>query len=534
MLNLPYKNELINSLDEFISCGREKDLDGVFLKHESDFNGDFDVAIVGYGPVGATLANLLGLYGLRVGVFEREDSVYHQPRASHMDGEVMRIYQSAGLSESLESITIGAKGYEFLNAEGKVLLKLQKPEGKSPQGWDYHYRFYQPTFEAVLREGVKRFGNVSVYLNADVIDIVQEEKQVTLGVVKRQEDVIQKFSAKYIVGCDGGRSMVRRTMDTSLEDVGLRQQWLVIDVKLKHSVDLPKLGIQYCNPARPITYVPKIGGHDRFRWEMMLMPNEQKDDMERPERVWELLSPWLNSDDAVLERAAVYNFHSVLAAHWRKGRVLLAGDSAHQMPPFLGQGMCAGVRDASNLAWKLQMVIKGKSNDGLLDTYQSERSHHVRSFIDMATELGKIITEIDPVKAKERDKKFLEGPTQTLVQPAPILGPGLHGDEAAPVRDIFPQPKLQDGRLLDEALGLHFAVIGDASVVNSLSDETKRFLDEIDAVVLTDFGSEVQAVLDNYGKRIVMLRPDRYMLGTASDAAEFNQLVHQLQRQLKI
>jgi 3-(3-hydroxy-phenyl)propionate hydroxylase len=266
---------------------------------------------------------------------------------------------------------------------------------------------------------------------------------------------------------------------------------------------------------------------------MMLLPGEQSEDMERPESVWELLSPWLKPEDASLERAAVYTFHSVIAADWRKGRVLLAGDSAHQTPPFLGQGMCAGVRDAANLAWKLDMVIKGKAGESLLDTYQSERSYHVQAFIDMATELGKIITVIDPEMAAERDKKFLEGPLQTLVQPAPTLGPGLHGDEAALGGDIFPQPNLDDGRLLDEALGLRFAVIGDAWVINGVSDDSKQFLKEIDSVVLTECGSEVQARLESYEKSVIVIRPDRYVLGTASNAVELDALIRRLQDQLK-
>jgi len=383
-----------------------------------------------------------------------------------------------------------------------------------------------------LREGVKRFSNVQVYLSREVVEVVQDDDQAVLKVENKQDGSLQTISSLYVVGCDGGRSMVRRSMEATLVDIGLRQQWLVIDIKLKQPVDLPKIGIQYCNPARPITYVPMIGDYDRFRWEMMLMPGEQKEEMERPERVWELLQPWVNPENAELERAAVYVFHSVIASHWRKGRILLAGDSAHQTPPFLGQGMCAGIRDAANVTWKLEMVINGKADESLLDTYQSERSPHVHAFIDLATELGKIITVTDPVKALERDRKLLEGPTQTLVQPAPSLGAGVHAGGGIG-GTIFPQPRLKDGRLLDDVIGPRFAVIGSSSVIDHVAPETKQMWNALGAVVLTETDNEIAQVLKDLKAEVVLLRPDRYVLGAANRSSELDEVTLLLQQYLK-
>lgn len=494
---------------------------------------DFDVAIVGCGPVGVTLANMLGQQGLRVGIFEKESSVYHQPRASHMDAEVMRVYQALGLSETLSESMIGAKGYEFLNQDGKVLLKLGKPEGTSPHGWNYHYRFYQPNLEKTLRAGLERFQTVKVFLNHEVSGISEEDGFAVLQVVNKQNASALEVSSSFVIGCDGGRSMVRRLMGSSMDDVGLHQQWLIIDVKVTDKVDLPTKGIQYCDPARPITYVPMIGDLNRYRWEIMLLPGEQKEEMERLEQVWSLISPWVTPDNAEIERAAVYVFHSVIAKDWRKNNILLAGDSAHQTPPFLGQGMCAGVRDTSNLAWKLEMVINGKADVSLLDTYQSERSPHVRQFIDMATELGEIITILDYQKAAERDREFLKGPVQTLVQPTPSLGPGVYVEGEELAGTLFPQPRLDNGQLMDDVIGSHFAIIGDTSLINGVSETTRGIWKDIGAAVLKDYGSELQQILLKNRTSVIIIRPDRYVFGTANSTLELDDLTNQLQNFLK-
>ncbi|MEB3100134.1 bifunctional 3-(3-hydroxy-phenyl)propionate/3-hydroxycinnamic acid hydroxylase MhpA [Ferviditalea candida] len=485
---------------------------------------DFDVAIVGYGPVGATLANLLGQEGLKVAVFEREKSVYHQPRASHLDGETMRVYQSASLSKEIDEITIGAKGYDYINAEGQLLLKLRRDEGRGPQGWDHHYRFYQPALELTLRKGVERFDQVRVFLQNEVLNIVEAENHAVLKVLDKEEGTVRKFSAAYVVGCDGARSLVRSIMGTPMEDLGLHQPWLVIDIKLKRPVDLPINGIQFCNPKRPITYVPQIGSYDRYRWEIRVLPGEAKEDMERPERIWDLLSPWVKPEDAELERASVYIFHALLAQGWRKGRMILAGDAAHMTPPFLGQGMCAGVRDVANLAWKLKLVIQNKVSDALLDSYEAERSPNVREYIQMAVELGEIIATLDPISAAERDQRMLEAP-QSLTEPVPPLGRGLHGNAPAPAGTLFPQPELDNGMKLDDAIGLRFAVIGYSAVIESAPLEAKKLWETIGAAVLfAEQGAEITQWLDENGVKAVIIRPDRYVLGAAANAAELYEI----------
>lgn len=480
---------------------------------------DYDVIIVGYGPIGAALANLLGQQNVRVAIFEREADVFHQPRASHLDAEIMRVFQTVGLADTLEPKLVSTKGTHFINPAGKLLLEFERREGLGPLGWDNHYRFYQPTLEQVLREGVDRFESVDVYLSHDVTDITSDENQVKVTVENVHDQTQREFTAKYAVGCDGGRSLVRAVMGNEIEDLGLHQPWLVVDVKLKQPVDLPEQSIQFCNPARPMTYVPKIGSHDRYRWEIMLMPGDEKEEMEREETVWELIKPWVNPDNAVLERATVYTFHSVLVKQWRKGRLLLAGDAAHQMPPFMGQGLCAGVRDVSNLAWKMNMVLKQQASEELLDTYGSERSPHVRQYIKLSMELGSIITARTPEEIAEREKKTNE----VLKQIAPPLGQGLHGDEPLPAGTLFPQPRMNDGRLLDEVIGaFNFAVIGDQRIIDQVSSETKQIWKDLHATIITQLCPEIEQWLDVHDVKALILRPDRYILATAQQSEQLD------------
>ncbi|MGG1662076.1 bifunctional 3-(3-hydroxy-phenyl)propionate/3-hydroxycinnamic acid hydroxylase [Brevibacillus sp. NRS-1366] len=348
----------------------------------------YDVAIVGYGPAGETLANLLGQAGKKVIVFEKEESVYHAPRASHLDGEVMRIYQSIGLAEKIEKVTIGAKGYHFLNAEGRLLTELVRRDGKGPHGWNHHYRFHQPVLEGLLRKGAERFGNVHVHLCHEVTRIEQNEHHSAILAKNRKDGTTRETKALYTIGCDGARSTVAKWMGTVKRDVGLHEPWLVVDIKLKRQVNLPNTGIQYCEPARPTTFIPYVGARDRFRWEMKVLPGETKEELEEPERVWELLSRWLTPEDAELERAAVYMFHSTITERWRNNRLFLAGDAAHQMPPFLGQGMCAGIRDVANLSWKLAINTPNNptgytlSLDEMTAIAEIARENHIHVFCD--------------------------------------------------------------------------------------------------------------------------------------------------------
>jgi 3-(3-hydroxy-phenyl)propionate hydroxylase len=409
----------------------------------------------------------------------------------HFDGEVMRIFQAAGLADRIATVVrTSEKGMHFVNGEGRTLMIRRGTLGVGPHGWPGNWYFHQPILDGVLREGLRRFDNVRVHLGHEVASV-------------------DDLDARYVVGCDGARSLVRHAIGSRRVDLGLHQPWLVVDLLCKPDSPrvkaLPDYTVQLCDPARPMTVV-SVGG-DRRRWEIMLMPGDDPERLTDPDIFWPMMVRWVGPEDAHLERAAVYTFHSVVQEGWRKGRLLLAGDACHQTPPFLGQGMCAGLRDAANLAWKLATIVKDGAPEALLDTYESERLPHVRTFIELAVKLGAVLQETDREAAARRDRRFEAG-VEMFDFPQPQLGPGCRVDAPPPVGTMFPQPRLADGRLMDEAIGQRFAVVGDRRLLDGL---------HTDAVLLPDVGRDWCAQ-HNIGAAI--LRPDRYIFAVARNQAE--------------
>ncbi|MDO9283436.1 MAG: bifunctional 3-(3-hydroxy-phenyl)propionate/3-hydroxycinnamic acid hydroxylase [Aquabacterium sp.] len=480
-----------------------------------------DVAIIGCGPAGATLANLLAERGLSVLVLEREADIYALPRAIHFDGECMRVFQAIGVAETLRPQLLVSPGMKFVDAEGHVLIDWSRPQQVGPQGWHASYRFHQPVFEGVLRQRMASHPNIALRLRHDVFAIEPQADGVRLRVEDMRSGRLYETRARYVVGCDGARSLVRRFMDTELDDLQSHERWLVLDVLLKRPrPDLGDHSIQFCDPRRPSTYVRGVG--DRRRWELMLMPGDDPATLTRPENVWPLLARWVTPDDATLERPAVYTFHSVVARGWRNGRLLIAGDAAHQTPPFMGQGMCAGVRDVANLAWKLADVVQGVAPESLLDSYESERSPHVREFIETAVRLGGIIQATDPAQVARRNAEMTTNP-QVFHTPQPALGPGAHdgGEQAG---RIAPQPVFDDGSRFDDAVGYHHALVVQPALAAAATALAGRR-----AVVVPAASAPLQAWLAGFDVAAVLVRPDRYVAGTATDEATLRAL---LQRQL--
>jgi 3-(3-hydroxy-phenyl)propionate hydroxylase len=488
----------------------------------------FDVAIVGFGPTGATLANLLGSAGLSVMVLEKEAVIFPLPRAIHFDGEVMRIFQSLGLKNETMAISRpGIQGMHFVNAANETLMIRGGTAALGPHGCANNYYFHQPELEALLREGCKRFPNVTVLLEHELLSVTGGAENALLSVRNLAVGKTAEFQARYVVGCDGARSPVRKSMGSPLIDLGLRQPWLVFDVMLQREVALPDYTVQICDPARPMTFCNVT--NNRRRWEIMVMPGDDHEELVKPENLWKLVSRWVTPADASLERAAIYTFHSVIATGWRKGRLLLAGDACHQTPPFLGQGMCAGIRDAANLAWKLEAITQGRATDELLDSYEAERAPHVRSLIELAVRLGSIIQTTDPAQARARDEKFASGGPEIFELPAQSLG-GRDLDNAShkAVGCPFPQPRLADGRLLDELLGRRMAVIGRKDIIEKISAGTARRWQQAGAQVIDQPDAALVQWLDAHKLAAVIIRPDRYVQGVARNTQELEDISRRL------
>jgi 3-(3-hydroxy-phenyl)propionate hydroxylase len=483
-----------------------------------------DVLIAGYGPTGATLAAFLGLYGVRAVAVDPAREVYHQPRAAHFDHEIMRVWQRLGIAEQVLPSTRALPAYEFRNGDNQILLRFQQAGVTTPSGWAPSYMFHQPSLEEALRARAATMPGTEVRLGTSVVAI---EKNDASGVVARIADeggTETSVSARFLIGADGGSSPVRRMLDGALFDYGFDEPWLVIDTVVTDEDGLPPFGLQMCDPKRPTTVMPMAPL--RRRWEFMMLPGETADEMLDERRIAALLAPWVREGQAEIVRKAVYRFHGLVAQQWRVGSVMLAGDAAHQMPPFMGQGMCSGIRDADALAWRLASIVRDKASPSLLDSYQREREPHVRSIIETAIFMGRVVCTLDPVAASERDKGMLAqraAKAHAQDDPPPPLETLKAGCFASGARagHLFPQAMQACtstgvcGRL-DDLLGPGFWLI-----TRTASDA--RWPVPVKTIVLDEDISEESGRLNEWfdacDAPAVLVRPDRYVFGAGEPAA---------------
>lgn len=499
----------------------------------------YDIAIVGYGPVGQTLAILLAKRGWRVGVFEKQPQPYPLPRAVHFDHEVGRILQSVGVADEIVGLTETADSYEWRNAAGETLLRFDS-QALGLSGWPDGNMFPQPELEKLLDRRARSWPAIDIRRAAEVIDLEQRSDSVR-GQVRLASGEIDTFSTQFLVGCDGSNSFVRTKIGATVTDLGFFFDWLIVDLVPRHAERWRPLNIQICDPARPTTLVS--GGPGRRRWEFMRLPGESLEDLNSEATAWRLLAPWgFDRDNARLERHTVYRFQARWVDSWRAGRVLLAGDAAHQMPPFAGQGMCSGLRDAANLAWKLDLVLRQRAAPALLDSYASERVPHVRALIELSMALGRVICIADAEQAAARDAAM----TAALANGEPSTPPPPVGIGAGIVSNtphagtLFVQRRAQRG----SAVGLFDDVIGAGWVLLSpfgdpgehLDGADVEFLRSIGGVIIglatggdaTDVDGDYRRWFNENGVAVVLQRPDFYIFGTGSRLQDSAALVRQL------
>lgn len=429
---------------------------------------DWDIVIVGMGPVGVTLAGLMGRFGHRVLAIDKEADVYDQPRAIGMDHETLRVFQQLGITKDLEPFVSDYKTTEYRSASGEVIRRFISQEPPFTLGWPPYQTFVQPDLERVLRAHVHEIDGVTFKTSHTLTDMDTSGPLTTLDIHDTANNTKSQLTARYVIGCDGGSSFVRKHLAIPFEDLIFDEAWLVVDVLVGDGVDLPDMNIQYCDPARPHTFV--VGPKNLRRWEFRIMHGEQPEDMTKDATVWKLLEPWLTPDQATIWRATTYRFHALVAQAWRAGNTFLAGDACHMTPPFLAQGMVQGIKDATNLAWKLDAVLRGAA-PALLDSYEAERRPLVRDVIGITKDLGRIIGETDPEAAEARNNRMrhdmAEGRGETVrADLFPALAVGELNDEGAPqklgVGKPAPQPRVKRGDewvLLDDILGHSFSVL---------------------------------------------------------------------------
>jgi len=478
---------------------------------------------------------LLGSLGIRTLAIDPVRTVYDKPRAFALDHEIMRVFQDLGISGAVAAHTAPFTPSEYYGVSGQLIKRLGSVPPPYPLGWPPNMVFTQPPVEAALREHAAGYGCVEVRLGTGLTDLHDGKDRIAVR-LRDDSGKSSEVSAKYLVGCDGASSTVRQRLDIQYEDLEFDEPWLVVDLLVNERglAKLPAVSVQYCDPARPSTYLIGPGAHRR--WEIMLLPGEEGAEMETEAEVWRLLSRWLAPEDARLWRVASYRFHALIAREWRRGRAFIAGDAAHQQPPFTGQGMCQGVRDVANLSWKLRLALDGQAGDALLDTYAEERGRHVRRLTTRVKEIGRLVCERDARAAVARDKRLLEeaGGTITTVprqQLIPPLDDGFLSPAGHPANgSIFPQPRVRHAggeALLDEVAGSWFRL-----VVRQDFPVKKSKLAEAMGMKLVRIGAgegsleEVDGILAQWFEKnecsAALVRPDHYVYGVAASAGELD------------
>ena len=475
-----------------------------------------DVLIVGAGPTGVTLGLLLARAGVRTLVIDKAADIYPLPRAAHIDHETMRTFQSLGLADAIAATCRSSERYDFLSAEGEVLMRFDGLDAIGPGGWPVGNMIHQPSIEAILRDGLHAQPLVELKCEWRFVSFEERDDDVAATIATPDGEVVVR--ARYLIGADGARSPVREAAGIVLDDLHFDEEWLVIDAIVHDPARLPPINLQICDPARPTTCI--LMGSGRHRWEFMLKPGESAEQFLDDDFIAALLKPWNIEGAASVERKVVYRFNAKVAKTWRQGRVLLAGDSAHLTPPFAGQGLCAGIRDAANLAWKLAAIICGSASERLLDTYQSERDPHARSFIQLAMMMGATVCIADPDAARARDAQMLAaraaGASAPRVAASPTLGAGCMLPDCAHAGAYFPQLRASnDGQSrLDDTLGAGAWLISRTTPTGETTSNLKSVA--LDAPELAPFRDAFAKWLQEHDAEAILVRPDRYVFGAGA------------------
>jgi 2-polyprenyl-6-methoxyphenol hydroxylase-like FAD-dependent oxidoreductase len=501
------------------------------------------VVIVGAGPTGITAATLLAQYGVECLVLERWPGVYPRPRAVHLDDEIYRVLARLGIADEFAAISRPTLGLRLLDNRFNVLAEFNRDPSRSPHGFPQANMFDQPELEAVLRANLKRYACAEVRGNAEVTGITQTEQGVRVSFTDRCDGQVHLVDAEYLLGCDGANSTVRAQIGSTMRDLNFEQRWLVVDIATSQTngADLRQWeGVhQVCDPGRAGTYMRIAPA--RYRWEFQLLDGESASDFGTLTALRALIAPWtagVPDSELTLLRLTEYTFRAQIADRWRRGNIFILGDAAHLTPPFIGQGMGAGVRDAANLAWKIAGVLDGTLAAGVLDSYEQERKPHTRAMIRLALTVGRSMTGGGRLGTLVRRivlprLRLVPGLRDKVVD---STTPALHASALVrksrrsrwPGRSrqlagtLCPNPRLADGRRLDAVLGTGFAVItsNPLDVEAEASLRRRPALGALEAqVLIARRGTELEKWLRQGRATAAIVRPDRTVMLAGRDLA---------------
>lgn len=498
---------------------------------------DTDVIIIGYGPCGVASANFLGAADMRAIALERDSGIYPRARAVTVNDWTLRYFQAVGLDQLLLQDMDQTVALRFRTYAGKDIFKMSTRPGTL--GHPPSNNIYQPVMEQTLRDGAARYGNrVQVRFGQNVTAIAQDADGVTVTVTDMPTGQASTVRGRYALACDGGASTSRAQLGIKLLGSTIDTKWVVVDARVKRWWPDRQILTMWSDPRRPVVDIPlALGNH---RWEFPLGPHESEDDFATTDQLWPLLKTMgVTPEDVEIHQHAFYKHHVRHAERWREGRVFLVGDAAHLMPPWAGQGMQSGVRDAFNISWKLREVLAGRLPETVLDTYESERAPNVAAITRGSEMLGRIVKMQMSGKQKWLSRvghvlAKLGVPPPSPAIGAPSMGPGwLRGAMGArsAIGRMIPQPKIGTARgrimRLDDVLGHGFALLGDATdPATFLTATEKAAWDRLDAhyiavrapddttqsaADIVDLDGSLRAWLRRYGAKAVAIRPDRFV-----------------------
>ncbi|MCV7150279.1 bifunctional 3-(3-hydroxy-phenyl)propionate/3-hydroxycinnamic acid hydroxylase MhpA [Mycolicibacterium pyrenivorans] len=484
------------------------------------------VVVIGAGPTGITVATLLAQYGIDCVILDRWAQVYPQPRAVHLDDEICRIVARLGLADGFAAISRPAHGLRLLDGSMNVLAEFNRDTALSGNGFPQANMFDQPEFETLLRANLERYPRARLRGGVEVTEVTDAKPdRVRVTYTDRSDGTEHRVDADYVLGCDGANSITRRRIGSRMHDLGFEQRWLVVDVATSADIDQWEGVHQVCDPQRAATYM-RIG-ETRYRWEFQLLQSESAGDYATLDSLLPLFRPWVDqvpADDLTLVRVTEYTFRAQLADRWRRGRVFLLGDAAHLTPPFIGQGMGAGLRDAMNLAWKLAGVLDSALPEDVLDTYAQERKPHARTMIRLALGIGRCMTAGGELGSLTRRMVLpalqrLPGVTAKVLagETPPLRRSALVRRARTPRRlagRLCPNPVITGGHRLDAVLGGGFAVV----TTSSPSPRERALIEQRGAIVhVTGTDSDLGRWLRRRRATAVLVRPDRAVMQAGRD-----------------